>query len=72
MFKMYHIVERVLKYNTQIVERGKIDTPYKHLHNRSLYWLHTISSIKIAEVCYFYGSKLPFLMKWFRGYDLGV
>jgi hypothetical protein len=37
------------KYNNIIVERLKIDTPYTHIHDRSLSWLNKGSSI--TSVC---------------------
>ena len=71
MFKMYHIVERVLKYNTQIVERGKFETPYKHLHNRSLSWLHTIFNESCGSMLVLW-IQTSFLNEMVQGHDFGV
>ena len=40
--KTYHTIVTVQKFNRQIVERGKIDSPNKQFHNRSLSWLGTL------------------------------
>ena len=37
---------KIPKGNIKIVERGKIDTPDTHLHDRILSWLGTGTSIK--------------------------
>ena len=42
----YHTVGTIPKGNIKIVERGKIDTPDTHLHDRILSWLDTDTSIK--------------------------
>ena len=34
------------KSNIKIVERGKIDTPNAYIHDRSLFWLGTGTSIR--------------------------
>jgi hypothetical protein len=44
--KKKHTLKSVLKYNLKIVERDKIDTPNTHVHDHSLSWLGTITSMK--------------------------
>jgi len=47
--KKYHIVGTIQTSNTNIVERDNIDTPYwvnTQIHDRSLPWLGTDTSIK--------------------------
>jgi len=44
--KNYHTVETFPKSNRKIVERGKIDTSDIEIHDSSLYWLGTDTSIK--------------------------
>jgi len=44
--KKYHTVRTVLKYNRKIVERGKIDTINTQIHDRSLSWPSTGTSIE--------------------------
>jgi len=46
----YHIVGTILKSNIKIVERGKIDIPSTQLHDRSLSWLATGTSIESGGV----------------------
>jgi len=46
--KKYHTVETVSKSKIKIVERGQIDTPYTQIHDRSLSWFGTGTSIKIG------------------------
>ena len=46
----------------KIVERGKTDTPNTHIHDRSLSWLGTFSSIKVAGISWLYGHKPPILV----------
>jgi hypothetical protein len=41
----YHTVEKFLKSNRKIVGRDNIDTPDKHIHDRSLSRLGTGTSI---------------------------
>ena len=41
-----HIIRTAPKSNTNIVERGRIDTPDTQIHDRSLSWLCTGTSIK--------------------------
>ena len=40
----------VPKYNIKIVERVKIDTTNTQIHNRSLSWLGTVTSINSGEI----------------------
>jgi hypothetical protein len=47
MKKKYHTVGTFHKSNRKIVERGKIDTTSKQIHDHSLSWLGTNTSIKI-------------------------
>jgi hypothetical protein len=44
--KKYHTVGTIPKSDIKIVERGKMDTPNTEMHNRSLSWLDTGTSIK--------------------------
>jgi len=44
----YHTVRTVPKSNRKIVESGKIDTP--NIHDRSLSWLGTCTSIKSGGI----------------------
>ena len=44
--KKYHTVRTVLKYNRKILERGKIDTINTQIHDRSLSWPSTGTSIE--------------------------
>ena len=46
----YHTVETVLKPNIKIVERDKLDTSNTQIHDRSLSWLGTGTSIKSGGV----------------------
>jgi len=46
MKKKYHAVGTVLKSNRKVVERVKIDNSNTQIHDRSLYWLGTGTSIK--------------------------
>jgi hypothetical protein len=48
--KKYHTVGKVPKYNTKIVEKGKLNTPNKQIHYHSLSWLGTGTSIKSGRV----------------------
>jgi len=48
--KKYHTVGIVPKSNIKIIERGKIDTPNTKIHDRSLSWLGTGTSIKSGGV----------------------
>jgi hypothetical protein len=43
-------VSTVLKFNRKIIEKGKIDTPTTYLHDQSLSWLGTDTSIKSGRV----------------------
>ena len=45
-----HSVGKIPKSNIKIVEKGKIDTPNTHIHDRSLPWLGTGTSIKSGGV----------------------
>jgi len=45
MGKKYHTVGTVLQFNAKMVEMGKINTPNRHIHDRSLFWLETGTSI---------------------------
>jgi len=42
----YHMVGTVPKSNRKIVQRDKIDIPNTQIHDRSLLWLGTGTSIK--------------------------
>jgi hypothetical protein len=48
--KKYHIVGTILKSNIKIVEWGKIDIRSTQLHDRSLSWLATGTSIESGGV----------------------
>jgi len=41
----YQTFETVTIYNRKIVDRGKIDTSDEQIHDRSLSWLETVTSI---------------------------
>ena len=41
----YDYFKTVTKFNVKVAERGKMDTPNIHIHNRSLFWLGTGTSI---------------------------
>ena len=45
-----HTVGTVPKFKNNIVERDKIDTTNTQIHDRSLSWLDTDTSIKTGEV----------------------
>ena len=47
--KKYQSVGTVPTSNGKIVERGKIDTPTQHIHDRSLSWLRTGTSIRKSD-----------------------
>ena len=46
----YHFVGTVPKYNRKIAEKGKIDTPSTQIHDDSLSWLGTDTSLTSGEV----------------------
>jgi len=46
----YHTVKIFSKSNRKIVKRSKIDTPKKQIHDHSLSWLATDTSIKSGRV----------------------
>ena len=48
--KKYPTVEAVPNCNRRIVEKGKIDTPNIQLHDWSLFWLSTGTSIRSGRV----------------------
>ena len=48
--KKYHTVGTVPKPNRKIEESSKIDTSNTQIHDRSLYWLDTGTSIKSGGV----------------------
>jgi hypothetical protein len=48
--KKYDTVETIPKSNIKMTERGKIDTPNTQIHDRSLSWLGTGTSIKRGGV----------------------
>jgi len=48
--KKYHHVGTFSKFNRTIVGKGKIDTPSTHIHDLSLSWLGTNTSITGGEV----------------------
>jgi hypothetical protein len=39
--KKYHTVGTVPKFNTKIIETGKMDTPNTQINDRSLSWFDT-------------------------------
>ena len=57
-------VGTVLKSNRKIVEKDKIDTPYTHIHDWSLSWLVTYTSIKSGEVKLVLFAQCIFLEIW--------
>ena len=50
MEKKIHTAGIVLKSYKKIVERGKIDIPNTHIHDRLLSWLGTGTSIKSGRI----------------------
>jgi hypothetical protein len=46
----YHTVGTIPKSNIEIIERGKIDTHDKQIHDSSHSWLGTSTSLKSGEV----------------------
>jgi hypothetical protein len=48
--KTYHTVRTISKSNIKIIVKVKIDTTYKQIHNHSLSWFGTDTSIKSGEV----------------------
>jgi hypothetical protein len=48
--KKYHIVGAVPKSNIKISARGKIDTPNTQVHDRTISWLDTGTSIRSGRV----------------------
>ena len=44
--KKYNTVGRVPRSNRKTAERGKMDDPITHIHDRSCSWLGTSTSIK--------------------------
>ena len=44
--KIYHTDGTIQTSKIKIAERDKIDTPYTQIHDRSLSWLGTSTSIK--------------------------
>jgi hypothetical protein len=56
-------VGTIPKSNIKIVERGKIDIPKTQIHDYSLSWLGTDTSIKSGGVklVFHYASKMPAL-----------
>ena len=48
--KIYHTVKTIQTSNTIIAERGKIKTSNTQIHDRSLTWLGTGTSIKSGGV----------------------
>ena len=46
----YHTVKTLLKPNRKIVKRSNIDIPKKTIHDHSLSWLATGTSIKSGRV----------------------
>jgi len=48
--KKYHTVRTIPKSNIKIVERSKLDTPNTQIHDHSLSWLGTGTSIKRGRV----------------------
>ena len=48
--KNYHTVGTVPTFNSKIVEKGQIDTPNTQIHDHSLSWLGTGTSIKSGRV----------------------
>jgi hypothetical protein len=48
--KKYNTMATVPKFKLKIVERDKVDTDNKYIHDRSLSWLSTVTSIKKKSV----------------------
>ena len=46
--KIFHIVGTTSKYNSKIVEKGKIDTLNTQIRDHSLSWLGTCTSKNMA------------------------
>jgi hypothetical protein len=46
--KKCHTFGTVPKSNRKIIEKGKMDTPNKQIHDHSLSWLGTDTSIKMV------------------------
>ena len=63
MGKKYHTVGTVPQFNAKMVEMGKINTPNRHIHDRSLSWLETGTSILSGGVKKCSGREPPFLVK---------
>ena len=61
--KNYHTVGTFQKSNRKIVERAKIETFYKQIHDWSLSWLGTDTSVKSDRVKLVVWPKLPLLVK---------
>ena len=57
--KKYHTVGTIHKSDIKIVERAKIDAPDIQMHDRSLSWLDTNTSIKSGGLYQFYEPKPP-------------
>ena len=51
------------QFETQISERGKTDAPNRQIHDLSLSWLSTGTSIKSGVVKLVHGPRLPIFAK---------
>ena len=54
----YDIIGTVLKLSRKFVVRGKIDSFHRQIHDRSLLWRGTGTSIKIGEFKLVFGPKV--------------
>jgi hypothetical protein len=70
----YHTVRTVLKIQYQNTERGKIDTPNTHIHDRSLSWLGIDTSIQSGVFKLVLWAQTPPLseMMLTNSYTIGV
>ena len=65
--KKYDTVETIPKSNIKMTERGKFDTPNTQIHDRSLSWLGTGTSIKrggVMLVWWGHASAFRMWVKW--------
>ncbi len=62
-FYKYHIVGTIPKSNIEIEERGKIDAPNTQIHDHSLFWLGTGTSIKCGGVKLVLWTQISLLVK---------
>lgn len=54
----YDIIGTVLKLSRKFVVRGKIDSFHRQIHDRSLLWRGTGTSMKIGEFKLVFGPKV--------------